>query len=375
MKLVHVVPQVDREASGLSHSVPSLCNSLVEVGNQVDLLCTAARQGLGPVNIKMFPHWPVLKGFSISPGLVAELARSRSDSDIVHNHSLWTLVNIAPGMVVPGSRAKLVCSPRGTLSPWALSISRCKKRALWPIQRLTLSRASMLHATSHDEMQQIRSTGFRVPVTLVPNGVDIPSLNDSVRKGPRRTLLFLSRIHVTKGIDRLLHSWRDLQHRHPEWDLVIAGKDTTSYMSVCDQLVSELGLERVFFPGPIYGEDKAIAYRNADLFVLPTHSENFGLVVAEALAHGCPVVVSKGAPWSGLEQTDSGWWTDNSVPALTATLDEAMSCGSDVLAQKGVNGRNWMKRDFSWSYAAEKMQVAYEWLLSGGPVPQHVYID
>lgn len=375
MNLVHVVPQVDREASGLSHSVPNLCGALADLGNQVDLLCTAARNGLGPTNVRVFPHWPALEGFSISPGLMRELARLRGEADIIHSHSLWTFVSIAPGLLVPGSQAKLVCSPRGTLSPWALSISRNKKRALWPLQRLTLSRASLLHATSTEEMEQIRAGGFHAPVVVIPNGVDTPSFEGPATKGERRTLLFLSRIHVTKGIDRLLHAWKSLQQKHSNWDLVIAGKDATSYLSVCSELVRDLELERVHFPGPLYGEEKSAAYRSADLFVLPTHSENFGLVVAEALAHGCPVVVSKGAPWAGVEQTDSGWWTDNSVPALAAALDEAMNCSREVLMQKGANGREWMQRDFSWGHAAEKMQAAYEWLLSGGAVPQHIYIE
>ena len=224
-------------------------------------------------------------------------------------------------------------------------------------------------------MEQIRACGFRAPVAVISNGVDTPSFEGPATKGERRTLLFLSRIHVTKGIDRLLHAWKSLQQKHPDWDLVIAGKDATSYLSVCNGLVRDLELERVHFPGPLYGEEKSAAYRYADLFVLPTHYENFGLVVAEALVHGCPVVVSKGAPWSGVERTDSGWWTDNSVPALAASLDEAMGCSRDVLMHKGANGREWMQRDFSWRHAAEKMQAAYEWLLSGGAVPQHIYID
>lgn len=375
MRLVHVVPRVDREASGLSQAVPNICRSLVDAGDQVELLCTAARDGLGPATIKVFPSWSMISSFSISPSLALELVRARSQADIVHNHSLWTFVSVLPGILVPGGKAKLVCSPHGTLSPWALSISRRKKRALWPFQRLSLSRASLLHATSNVEAEQIRAIGIAAPIAIIPNGVDIPALDSPVRKGPRRTLLFLSRIHITKGIDRLLHAWRALQHKHPEWDLVIAGKDETSYLSVCRQLVQDLGLERVSFPGPVYGDAKSVAYRAADLFVLPSHSENFGLVVAEALAHGCPVVVSKGAPWQKLGEHDCGWWTDISVPALTSTLDMAMSCSPEGLVRMGENGRSWMEREFSWEHAAESMQSAYEWLLFGGEVPSHVYVD
>ena len=96
-------------------------------------------------------------------------------------------------------------------------------------------------------------------------------------------------------------------------------------------LAKDLRIERVTFSGPAYGYEKSQAYWSADLFVLPTHSENFGLVVAEALAHGVPAVVNKSAPWSGLEKEKCGWWVDVGVEPLTECLREAMSKSSEEL--------------------------------------------
>lgn len=375
MRLVHVVPHIDQEAAGPSYSVPRLCQSLAACGNQVELTCIAARGDIAGVLLDLHPQWPILGRFAVSTSLVSALGRKAQEVDIVHNHSLWSMVNVAAGWVVPGRRAKLVTSPRGTLSAWALSRSRGVKRVLWPLQRRALSRADLLHATSDVELQEIRAQGFTAPVAVVPNGIDLPELPSSKAQTGERTLLFLSRIHPTKGLDRLLHAWLQLQPRHPQWRLVIAGRGVAAHVQQVQALAATLGVQRVAFPGPLYGEAKAQAYFGADLFVLPTHSENFGMVVAEALAHGCPAVVSRGAPWPGLEPEGCGWWVDNSVPTLAAALDAAMQLPPEQLAAMGLRGRAWMARDYGWAAIGQKMDAAYRWIVLGGNKPKWIIED
>lgn len=372
MKLVHVVPHIDQEAAGPSYSVPRLCESLAARGHEVGLSCLAARGEIPGVALDLHPQWPILGRFAISTSHARALRGKAGRVDIVHNHSLWSMVNVAAGWAVPGKHAKLVTSPRGTLSPWALSRSKWIKRLLWPLQRRALTRADLLHATSEVEYGEIRALGFTSPVVIVPNGIDLPILPvlRPLKAGSaERTLLFLSRIHPTKGIDRLLQAWQTLQHQYPEWHLVVAGWGEPAHVRVLAELAAMLGLQRVDFPGPLYGEDKSQAYFDADLFVLPTHSENFGMVVAEALAHGCPAVVSRGAPWAGLETERCGWWVEHDVPHLTAALATAMSLPADQLAMMGRNGRAWMERDFSWDSVAQRMEAAYRWLIEGGAPP------
>jgi glycosyltransferase involved in cell wall biosynthesis len=318
-----------------------------------------------------------MRRFAISASLAQALGRKALVVDVVHNHSLWSMVNVAAGWVVPGRRAKLVTSPRGTLSTWALRRSRWVKRILWPLQRRVLVRADMLHATSEDELKEIRAQGFKAPVVVLPNGIDLPVLPSISRNRDTqtRTLLFLSRIHPIKGIDQLLQAWVELQHTHPLWRLVIAGKGEAVHVEQVHALATALSVQRVEFRGPLYGEAKAQAYSDADLFVLPTHSENFGLVVAEALAHGCPAVVSRGAPWSGLESEKCGWWVDGSLQPLTAALDVAMRLAPVQLAEMGMRGRAWMERDFGWAAIGHKMDAAYRWLVYGGERPAWVKVD
>lgn len=377
VRLVHVVPHIDQEAAGPSYCVPRLCQSLAACGNEVELTCLAARGEIPGISLDLHPQWPILGRFAISTSLARALGRKARGVDIVHNNSLWSMVNVAAGWVVPGRRAKLVTSPHGTLSPWALNRSRGVKWLLWPLQRRALARADLLQATSEEEFQQIRAQGFTVPVAVVPNGIDVPAMPVSRAHADTemRTLLFLGRIHPTKGLDRLLQAWAELQAGHPGWQLIIAGRGEAAYVQEVQALAATLGVRRVEFPGPLYGEAKAQAYFGAELFVLPTHSENFGMVVAEALAHGCPAVVGRGAPWSGLETERCGWWVDNSVPTLTATLDTAMQAPPDQLAAMGLRGRAWMARDYGWDAIGQKMDAAYRWLVNGGERPAWVKVD
>lgn len=375
MKLVHVVPHIDREASGPSYSVPRLCESLAARGHDVELSCLAARGDIPGVTVDVHPQWPILERFAISPSHARALRRNAKLADIVHNHSLWSMVNIGAGWVVPQSGARLVTSPRGTLAPWALGRNRALKTLLWPLQRRVLARADLLHATSDVEYREIRALGFRNPVAVIPNGIDLPAPPTQAHVGPGRTLLFLSRLHPTKCVDRLLHAWQALQVEHPDWRLVVAGPGEAEHVREYTELAAKLALQRVDFAGPLYGDEKSRAYREADLFVLPTHSENFGMVVAEALAHGCPAVVSRGAPWPGLVAEDCGWWVDNELAVLTGALNDAMRNSPEVLAAMGERGRLWMERDYSWLAIAERMEAAYSWLLGAQPRPTCVRVD
>ncbi len=375
MRLVHVVPHISEEASGPSYSVPRLCASLAALGHEVELSCLAAQGPIPGVRLDVHRQWPVLSRFAVSPSHTLALRRKAEQVDIVHNHSLWSMVNVAAGWVVPGRKAKLVTSPRGTLSAWALGRSRLAKKLLWPLQRRALEQADLLHATSEVEYREIREQGFKAPVAIIPNGIDLPDLIVDRPTAEQRTLLFLSRIHPIKGVDRLLNAWRQLQHLHPEWRLRVVGRGEAGHEREIKELAHSLQLVRVEFPGPLYGADKSRAYFSADLYVLPTHSENFGMAVAEALAHRIPAVVSQSAPWPRLEAEGCGWWVKHDVPSLTRALNAAMSVPADLLEAMGRKGRLWMERDFVWKTIADRMASAYRWRLEGGGSPEWVRVS
>lgn len=255
------------------------------------------------------------------------------------------------------------------------------KRIFWPLlQRSALARADCFHATADSEYADIRRLGFRQPVAILPNGIDIP-VQPPKRKSNRRTMLFLGRIHPKKGLDLLLHAWRCVQDHYDAWDLVIAGSDsgygrTSGHLNQTRELAVGLGVKRVAFVGPLYGIDKIHAYRNADLFVLPTRSENFGMSVAEALAMGTPAIVSRGAPWVGLENHRAGWWVEIGVEALADSFRHALSRSPEELTAMGERGRLWMQEEFSWASIGSRMAETYRWLAAPfAPAPDWVRVD
>jgi glycosyltransferase involved in cell wall biosynthesis len=375
MKLVHVVPHLDEEAAGPTPAVMRLCESLAAAGNEVDLHTMAG--GRVPEGVRLHVHreWRLPPRFGFSPHLVGTLAKAVAGADIVHNHSLWSYPNMAAGLACARDKV-LVTSPHGTLAAAARQRSRWRKLVFSPLQRPAIARAACLHATSEMELRDIRDAGLRQPVVLLPNGIDVPPVDapSSTVDGMRR-LLFLGRIHPIKGIELLLEAWSALQSRHPDWELVIAGKGDADYVAGLQAMAARLGLQRVTFPGPVYGEAKQALFGSAQAFVLPTHTENFGMAVAEALAVGVPVITTRGAPWAGLATTGSGWWIERTLDALVAALDQAMATDPSGLAEMGGRGRSWMQRDFSWPAIADSMAASYRWLLSGGTPPACMHLE
>jgi glycosyltransferase involved in cell wall biosynthesis len=283
--------------------------------------------------------------------------------------------NVYPGRVARKCDVPLMVSPRGTLSEWAFQSGSEVKRAFWPlVQKPALAATTCFHATAESEYEDIHRMGFRQPVCVIPNGIDIPPAKQAAL-AEERTLLYLGRMHPIKGLDILLRAWQVVSQRFPEWRLRIAGPDNGGYLHRMQALATELGLSRVEFTGPLYGEAKLNAYGEAELFVLPTHTENFGMTAAEALATGTPAIVTRGAPWSGLETYGAGWWIDVGLDPLVACLEDALAQSRETLQSMGEKGREWMMRDYSWPRVGQMMHKTYRWLLSGGEVPAWVRLN
>lgn len=177
-----------------------------------------------------------------------------------------------------------------------------------------------------------------------------------------------------KCVDRLVKAWGMVANQHQDWELVIAGPDCGA-KGVVEKIVEDGNIPRVRFVGEINGAAKYEFLNEADLYVLPSMTENFGITVAEALVCETPCTVSKGAPWSGLVKENAGWWVENDVTTLTKTLEMALSMPNEQLHQMGVNGKNWIKRDFTWEGVGVKSMQAYEWLCGRRELPEFVKIN
>ena len=379
LQIHHVVCDL-QNFGGPSYTVPSLCAQLASLGNDVVLhaLPPAPDSSHDGFELKVHPRMAFPAVLGISGALKSSLREAAQRAAFLHSHGLWAMPNIYPARCLRGTTCRLVVSPRGTLDRWALRHHAWRKNILWRLgQRANLLAASCLHATADQEYGFFRELGLTAPVALIPNGVDIPPPRPEASSddpGIKR-LLFLARIHPKKGVDILLRAWRNVQERFSDWELLIVGPDDGGHLPKMQQLSASLGAKRVTFTGWIPETQKAASLYGAHIFILPTHGENWGVSVAEALAHGLPAIVSTGAPWSGLETHRCGWWIDNSVEAVTECLSSALALSPGELRSRGARGRAWMSEEFPWPKVGRMMHETYRWMLEGGTPPAWVRLN
>jgi glycosyltransferase involved in cell wall biosynthesis len=377
--------------------VPRLCEALAAAGAEPVLLSVAPVQrvaGRGPPAdtspgeslsggyadrrfAQDLARVPGLRALRCSAAFAAALKEAAAVADVVHDHGLWLLPNLQAGWAAAASGKPFVVSPRGMLSPAALAFSATKKRVFWKLlQGPVIRRAICLHATSDQEYVELRAFGLRHPIAIIPNGIELPAEGPapaaSRHNADEREVLFLGRMHPQKGLETLLRAWAAIEMAHPEWRLSLIGPGEDRYIGTLRKMARGLGLCRVSFGPAVYGAAKWDSYRAADLFVLPSLSENFGLTAAEALAVGIPVIATTGTPWSRLQTEGSGWWVEPTSAALAAALATAMAIPSPALRAMGTNGRAWMAREFSWCRAACEMGAVYAWLMGRADKPPSV---
>lgn len=382
--MLHTVASLKASSGGTSRSVPALCEALGALDHNVSLLAQSARwpasadlvPDAGLVRTRLVPgvSIPSIR-LSYAPGLernMKSICRNPS-IDLIHAHGLWAYSNHVAARVAAELSIPMVVSPRGMLDDWALAYRGWKKRLAWrAYQAADLRRARAFSATSQAEAAQIRQLGFDQPIAVIPNGVHMPQRSGAkeARAGERHAL-FLSRIHPKKGLLDLIGAWAAV--RPAGWRLTIAGPDEEGYTKVIKTAVTAAALDGVVqFFGEVSGSEKIRLWREADLFVLPTYSENFGIVVAEALAWGIPVITTRGAPWSELVDRKCGWWIDTGPAPLQAALASAVALSDAERFSMGESGRHLVKEKFEWSKIASDTAAFYRWLLGQGPQPECV---
>jgi len=364
---LHVISSLNLASGGPTQSVIHLCEALNALGAPAEIATGQAGGETVPTDLLTPLHtFPIVSPRKLrrSPGLARFLMEEARRFDIIHVHGLWEWPGRYARRAAQASHKPLVISPRGMLEPWPLQQNRFTKRlalALW--ERRNLDSAALLHATAEMEAQNFRRLGLSNPVAIIPNGLDSPSPLPGPRPSTRR-VLFLSRLHPKKGADLLLRAWARLGSRRSGWHLALAGPDENGYQAVLSAEAGRLGLgDTVQFLGPVYGDAKWDLIRSADLFVLPSHSENFGNVVVEALSQSVPVIATHGTPWRDLAEKGCGWWVPTSESALAEALAEALALGPNGLAAMGGKGEAWSRSTFSAGAVAATMLRHYQDLL------------
>lgn len=354
MKILHVITSI-RRAAGTSIFVVELANELVVRGHEVSIAV------INPCANDACDIDSRIKLIGIS-----ELGDG--SFDVVHIHALWTPILHKVSTWAHKHHIPIVWSPHGMLQKWALKNKWWKKIfALALYQWWDLKKADLLHATAETEVEDIRRLRLHNRVVVAPLGVRVKSVGDRVEHVDRqeKTLLFVSRVQKKKGLPVLVDAWAALPEKlKKDWRVRIVGPDQDNHTAELLAQCERLGIIGDFtFTGPKYGDDLEAEYRAADLFVLPTHSENFGSVVVEALARGVPVICSQGAPWQQLETERCGWWVEDSVVGLTAGLKSAMQLGRDEMRSMGLRGEKLIRERYTWSSVCHKMINSYSSLV------------
>jgi len=402
LKVLHTIGTTSRDAGGPPRSSQGLVAGLEKSGVTAWLLSFTP----GDTHwVEGVIHHRAAKragffGIRESIGLIVR----DINPELMHIHGIWGLDTHVAVSIARKNKIPYVMAPRGMLEPWSLNAKKWKKSlAMWLYQRRDLQGAVALHATALSEAKQFRRLGFKQPIIISPNGVCFPgNMPPRLRREDgKRMALFLSRIHPKKGLIELVEAWGRIKGRIGDkkldvtslqsggksasdlqplpllnWHFEYAGPDYAGHLPEVQQRMRMLGVENDFsYLGALNDTEKWAAYKRADLFILPTYSENFGIVVAEALAAGVPVLTTRGTPWKVLCEEGCGWWIETGLESLIQTLPDVLEMSSEQLAAMGECGRRYAWKAFSWDAIAVEMKHAYEWILGRTEKPDCVTIE
>ena len=390
MKILTFISSLSLNGGGPSRSVPMLVKGLAEEGVDITLMTVHSDD--------MNTH--ALDGTAaklkiLTPGYTSEEMEEyvlAEGFNLIQMQSIWDipyhqLAKLAKKLHIP-----YIITPRGMLEPWSLNQKRWKKRlALMLYQMKDLQRAACIFTTAEMEAKHIRDLGVRVPISVIPNGIATEGY--SCRKsidGVKKQILFLSRVHVKKGIELLIDAFSHLHYDFPDWTVVIVGNGEIDYIKTLENRVASLGLQDcIKILPPVFGDAKTRLYQESSLFCLPSFSENFGMVIAEAMSCGIPTITTNGTPWQLLNGEEStmgasldmlgedrrtGWCIELSVRNLEIVLREAMSMDFLDLYKMGQRGSKLVNENFNYRSVAKKTKRLYEWILNGGEIPKFVEI-
>jgi len=360
MIILHYVPDISRESGGVGYYMQTLAK---ELGSLTELHIATHKSDNELILQNCHIHY-----LSKNYKAIDEFGRliDSLKADIVHTNTCWLPIASFTVQEAWKRNIPVAYSPHGMLEPWILKRHHWTRKvpALLLYQKKSLKRSDVIVATAESEKDNILQLGYNSNIEVVPNGIDINKyhIKDSWNKS--NTILFLSRIHVKKGIEILLEAANMLGNKLNDYKIIIAGEGEMQYINKLKRIAKQFGLGNIVtFAGGIYGKDKTSLLQHADVVVLPTFSENFGIVIAEALACGTPVITTKGAPWDELVTRDCGWWTDINAKSIANALNSFLDTDEIELKNMGTNGHELIKEKYNSKEIAKKLVKLYEKLI------------
>ena len=378
MKILHTISGLNISSGGPTSCTYNLIKGLRDEGIEADTLTLMPRDDsdkiiAGDSFIKALPNdarTPLVYSSNFRRYLSSHIGY-----DLYHANGLWTCPTHFTAEIAKKQNKPCVIAPHGMLYPQALQVSAWKKKIVSTVfQRKDLETASCLQATCMAELEHIRAFGLNNPVAVIPNGLVIDdSLEIRKTSNSVRRFAFVGRLNRIKNVDLLLSAWSKLGDKTRNCELLIIGDGDTAYKKELEEFATANKLNNVRFLGFIMGKDLQKLVHSIDFQILPSKSENFGMVVPEALIQGVPVIASKGTPWSDLETFDCGWWVDNDIDTLISTLLIAINLSEQDRLGMGERGRTLVLRHYSIKSVSLRMKQLYEWLVYKNIKPEYVY--
>lgn len=391
MHVAMLTPSLSRAAGGIFEIERSLSQALHDLPDvAVDVL------GLRDAHTEAdLPAWQPLEpavfetrgpdAFGYAPDLYPALRTSAAD--LVHLHALWMYPSVASVKWTRHTGRPHVVTINGMLDPWAVSNSGWKKQvAGWLYEDANLAEAACLQVNTKAELEAVRDYGVDTPVCVIPNGVDLPDLDETANGSTtgalppwagtilddRRVMLFLGRIHPKKGLRELIDGWSRWTDGD-DWALAVIGWDDGGHEPQLRRHVQNAGLgDTVHFLGPQFGNDKAAAFAHADAFILPSYSEGFPMAVLEAWSYGLPVLKTRACNIPDGFDADAALEIDPAADSVADGLQRFARLSTDEQRAIGQRGRDLVERQYTWPQVARQMRDVYRWVLGDGDRPDSV---
>ena len=360
MKILHYIPSIDRTSGGTSTYMQVLAKELGKL-TELHIVTHASDKPLPLENctIHEVPGYNPLNG-----KFKREVVRLLNEvkPDVVHVNCCWMPACAAVQRMAQKRGFKVVLTPHGMLEPWIVKRHYWTRKfpALLLYQRAAVKKAACLQATAESEKENLLKLGYNTNVHVVRLGIDAEGISLKPSWKQTKQILFLSRVHVKKGINFLIEAAETLHKELEGYRIVVAGEGEADYVASLKEMICAKELQDIVqLTGGVYGEEKWRLFQTSDFFVLPTHSENFGLAIAESLASGTPVITTTGTPWSDLNTAHAGAWIEVGTQPLTDTLRRFLALSDDERERMGRNGRRLIESKYSARGMAEEMMTVY----------------